>query len=902
MWGRPEGARGGRLLPGCRASGFGRSPTPDHLSLRACGRGPLRTGCGCGGCGHGDPSPTPPRALLRAGFAPSAAARGRPGGAPLACVWGVRGRALSHPRPLVLWDVRPGPASHWLWVRGVRAWGPSCPWHLLPCRGSSCVVRASRVRDTRWPMWLGTCPHAVVVAGGVPLWRASWPRVGAPRLVRSGRSRCSGRLSRRRGAFPHPGGCRPQLYWVAARGTWRPAENRALCACRWPLPRQWGWARSALYPFGAPRWGCPWRGPPALVLGCLRCGGLACVDPVTDASGLPYRPSFDGGLGWCTGAVSCGRRHLPFRVGGRHARVPRVCVCVLLVAGSGGPASRAPSGAPHLFLWQSCPSSLFGHHRAGVARALGVFFCSFSVFFPLSSLPPLAPPLSLAFCASRPGCPGPWRSLFLLRSPPPAFFSGCVPPFHPPRGPLYCCFWCRGPWRFVVRPPPFSVPNFFFSFLLFFSCCVLPSLCLPCLGVSVPSGPGCPGPWRSVSRLSLLFLFVLVFFSVFPLLFCPPAFLGSGRSWCSWPLVRLAGFLFPSPCPAVPVVRALCAGAAVRVVPCWCCPVASFALAGAVCCCLWLRGGRCWVWFAVCCFPLACFGVGGPLWPRGSPPCCVLWVVVASCSPVLCPVFCGSVLPCGSVLWCPAVRFALFCGRCGAVLLLGAVCGALCLSFGGVLCPRCVPPAVLCWVWLPACRAVSFALAGAVCCCLWLPAVRCWVWLPAVVFLWCVLSRLLLRGRVACCPAGCCGSLWCRVPLRRFPCSVVLCCRAVLCCGALLSGFVCWWCWFVSFPGVCGAVLRCASCCSVLVWSALSSVPRAVVCRRVLWCLPWRSVLWWCSSGASWRLAVPCCVLWCCVALWCRAAGLCCAFCFAAGVRFSSKNHCAVFENKNKIN
>ena len=60
---------GGRLLPGCGASGVGRSPTPDHSSFRACGWGPLPTGCGCGGCGRGDPSPTPQRALLRAGFA-----------------------------------------------------------------------------------------------------------------------------------------------------------------------------------------------------------------------------------------------------------------------------------------------------------------------------------------------------------------------------------------------------------------------------------------------------------------------------------------------------------------------------------------------------------------------------------------------------------------------------------------------------------------------------------------------------------------------------------------------------------------------------------------------------------------------------------------------------------------
>ena len=69
LWGRHEGARGGRLLPGCGASGEGCSPTSDLSSVRACGWGPLPTGCGCGGCGRGDPSPTPQRALLRAGFA-----------------------------------------------------------------------------------------------------------------------------------------------------------------------------------------------------------------------------------------------------------------------------------------------------------------------------------------------------------------------------------------------------------------------------------------------------------------------------------------------------------------------------------------------------------------------------------------------------------------------------------------------------------------------------------------------------------------------------------------------------------------------------------------------------------------------------------------------------------------
>ena len=80
LWGRHEGARWGRLLPGCGASGVGRSPTPDcPRSGRAAGAHyPL--GVGAGGCGRGDPSPTPQRALLRAGFALCGGGMRVPGG------------------------------------------------------------------------------------------------------------------------------------------------------------------------------------------------------------------------------------------------------------------------------------------------------------------------------------------------------------------------------------------------------------------------------------------------------------------------------------------------------------------------------------------------------------------------------------------------------------------------------------------------------------------------------------------------------------------------------------------------------------------------------------------------------------------------------------------------------
>ena len=47
-----------------------------------------------------------------------------PGGAPLAWVWGVRGRALSHPRLPALWASCPGPLPTGCGCEGVQAWGP----------------------------------------------------------------------------------------------------------------------------------------------------------------------------------------------------------------------------------------------------------------------------------------------------------------------------------------------------------------------------------------------------------------------------------------------------------------------------------------------------------------------------------------------------------------------------------------------------------------------------------------------------------------------------------------------------------------------------------------------------------------------------------------------------------
>ena len=155
-------------LPGGGASclGVGRPesgalppPTTRPFGRAAGAHYPLAVGAGGAGVGtrHQPHSTRSCALVLRA----VGAAQGRPGGAPLAWVWGVWQRALSHPRPLVLSGVRRGPASHWPWVRcaGVGARLSLAPspvprfvvccasflgsrhpvavvaWHLSLCRG-----------------------------------------------------------------------------------------------------------------------------------------------------------------------------------------------------------------------------------------------------------------------------------------------------------------------------------------------------------------------------------------------------------------------------------------------------------------------------------------------------------------------------------------------------------------------------------------------------------------------------------------------------------------------------------------------------------------------------------------------------------------------------------------------
>ena len=280
-------------------------------------------------------------------------------------------------------------------------------WHLSSCRGSLRVRRALRVCATRRPSLLGTCPCALVVACGVPLWRASWPRV--VRRASSGPFALGAPVSFPDALvpFPTPGACAPGFTgWLrGARGA-RPRTGLIVPAAG---PRQGrGAGLAPRRTRSGPRDRVVPAGPSGVGLGLRALRWLACVDPVTDASGFPYRLSFHGGLGqvhqgcfvWTPAPPLEGRRT-------PHPGPVRVCVCLLFLAGSGGLASRARFGAPHLFLWPFCLSALLGPLRAGIAPVLVLSLPSPppSFFFRFSVVVSLAPPLSLAFFGFRPRVP-----------------------------------------------------------------------------------------------------------------------------------------------------------------------------------------------------------------------------------------------------------------------------------------------------------------------------------------------------------------------------------------------------------------------------------------------------------------------------------------------------------------
>ena len=547
------------------------------------------------------------------------------------------------------------------------------------------------------------------------------------------------------------------------------------------------------------------------------------------------------------------------------------------MAGSGGPASRARCGAPHLFLWPPCLSALLGPLRAGVAplslaalavpRCLGAVLWLFVSASRCLALRALAPRLCLPL--------GRWL-LFGGFSPPPLPFL-CLAVFVAPA-------WCLGVFLFFFSSSPFSP--------------VRPG----CLWLSLVSGPGCPGPRRFALFPLLAFrlsaLRAPVPLSCFPpgwwLLpggccppppFCLAVFVAAARCsvpcavppWvrCCAALLRVVSSgvvlscavlcsLGAAACCAVPSGAARCPGALCSAALCFavfpravcvlswrggacCCSLLCFVLCvsrGAVLCvpCP-LRSVRCWCarveLFVRCVLLLApgavvcrgavlglvargfllvaCFGVGVPVWPRGLFPLWFVWFAVVPCFPVSFSV----VLCCRVVLCCCALLSC--CGAVGACFaLLWAV--VLCCV---VLLVGC---AVFCPVVLSACCGARFLVLCVPCL---LRSVRCgallcWLWCPAS------LCRVLWR----------CAVVWC--------CAVVLCCRfavlfvwavgcglsccAVLCCWLAVLFFARWWCL--------RAVVLFSSCCAFPVFSALCAAvpcfpvlcPVVLCCRLVPWC------------------------------------------------------------------
>ena len=498
---------------------------------------------------------------------------------------------------------------------------------------------------------------------------------------------------------PTPGAVAPGLTgWLRRARGGRPRTGLI-------VPAAGPWARSASYPFGAPRWGCPWRVPPASVLGCVRCGALVFVDPVTDASGFPYRPSCDGGLGRCTRAVSCGRRNRPYRVGGRHARLPRVCACAC-------PAWPGRAGRPsgRVLVRLTFPLAVLGSLFACSAPSglgLPCLWLLLVSFFGFVSPFPLPPPRCALVVSCFPCFPAPGALGLGVLLPPPFFFAP----------PTSCCLWrfllsgCMGP----LPHPPFFLFFLFFLFPFFF--------CFFVAGRAVRGGLVCLGPSgvpvcaSVVLSLSLLCVRWLVLRGVR----CW-AWLSSAVSW--WVLVSCFGgavLVWPrgSPpcgsawcvlvfrCPVLCSVALCC-----RMVVC--CPALPFVCVVACACCSFLAAARllCVFWGVVLCVTVLSALCSGVLRCAGALSlccarhlCCFWWLVLLV--PGV-PAFCwGSAGGSG----CPALSFGGVC-RLWCPCLVWPSLGVLrVVSCSPVLCP-----VALCCRVVLCCGALSsffvFLLAG----------------------------------------------------------------------------------------------------------------------------------------------------------------------------------------------
>ena len=366
LWGRHEGARGGRLLPGCGASGVGRSPTPDcPPSGRAAGAHyPLAVGAG--GCRRGDRSPAPQRALLRAGLACCGGGMRVPQGG--ASCLGVRrpGLGALPTSTARLLGGLPGPTTHWLLVRG----GAGVGTRHQPHSARSCELALRAVGAARGR--LGGAPPAWV--WGVRCRVLSHPRLPA---LWAG---C-------RGSLPIDCGCGGVQAWGPDTNPTARALASWLCALwgRHEGARGWrllpGCGASRVGPSPTPD--CPPSGRAARAHYPLAVGAGGCGHG--DPSPTPQRALFGAGFArcgggtrapgrgapptWVCGASRVGRSPIPDcptsgRAAGAHYP---------LAVGAGGCGCGDPSPTPQRALLRA-GFALWGRHEGarGGASCLGV--------------------------------------------------------------------------------------------------------------------------------------------------------------------------------------------------------------------------------------------------------------------------------------------------------------------------------------------------------------------------------------------------------------------------------------------------------------------------------------------------------------------------------------------------
>ena len=285
------------------------------------------------------------------------AARGRPGGAPPAWVWGVRGRALSHPQMPALWAGCRGPLPGGCGCGGVRAWGPVtnptaralafCGGGLrVPGGGASCLG-VGRPGSGALP------PPTARSLGGLPVPTTNWlwvrgdAGVGTRHQPHRARS-CELALRAVGAARGRPGGAPPAWVWgVRGRALSHPQLPALWAGCRGPLPTGCGCG-------GVRAWG-PVTNPTARALACcgggLRVpgGGASCLGVWRPGSGALPPPTARplGGLRgptthclWVRGGAGLGTRHQPHSA--------RSCELALRAVGAAG---GRPGGAPPAWVW-----------------------------------------------------------------------------------------------------------------------------------------------------------------------------------------------------------------------------------------------------------------------------------------------------------------------------------------------------------------------------------------------------------------------------------------------------------------------------------------------------------------------------------------------------------------------